>query len=153
MCRCTRGMTTCFLNRCSEKKCQLKEHSNKMTHKDIMLHSYLGHAQSSPAVSSAVDENQFRDPQPGNVKRARDLQHTALTQMCPSNPTPQGSVNSAARGGSKILRATGVEETKETRPLKCNVINIYVNSRKCGRMERVRWGPSTRKGSGHSSHL
>lgn len=50
-----------------------KEHSNKMPHKDITLYSYQGHAQSSPAAPSVVDENQSRDPQPGNVQRARDL--------------------------------------------------------------------------------
>lgn len=39
----------------------------------------------------AAEENKYRDPQLDKTKKARDLEHSVLNGVLPSNPSPQGS--------------------------------------------------------------
>ena len=41
----------------------------------------------------AADGNKYRDSQPDIMKQRETLEHSALNEMSPSNPSPQGSGN------------------------------------------------------------
>jgi hypothetical protein len=52
---------------------------------------WLSQASSARLSPTEDDENYYRDPQLGNVKKVRDIETLCLNGVCLSNHSPQGS--------------------------------------------------------------